>query len=216
MTEKGPKNETSVQELEKVRAELASALAENRTLKKELADLEKRVVIDSLTGIFNSSSLESRFEDLVSELNYEGEEKRSHPVKAVVVIYLDVNQFKKINDTHGHPAGDSVLKAVALRLKQITKRRIDQVFRVGGDEFVALLAMSDDNEQMLQAILEGKEGNGKPGKRQLLSGIKVQEGNKEIAVNLAMGYEILKKGTDKTYESVIVAVDQKMYIDKQS
>ncbi|KAF4530440.1 hypothetical protein B566_EDAN018580 [Ephemera danica] len=55
-----------------------------------------------------------------------------------VVIYLDLDGFKKINDTHGHKVGDQLLKAITLRMKSVV-REYDTIARVGGDEFVIIL-----------------------------------------------------------------------------
>lgn len=65
----------------------------------------------------------------------------------LAVMFLDLNDFKKINDSYGHAAGDCVLKAVAYRLKEIT-RIDDTVSRYGGDEFLCLLMQARDNEHL--------------------------------------------------------------------
>lgn len=58
----------------------------------------------------------------------------SHTQKKLALLYLDLDDFKPINDTHGHGTGDSVLKIIAKRLKQVI-RDDDTVSRLGGDEF---------------------------------------------------------------------------------
>ncbi|MFD1733796.1 GGDEF domain-containing protein [Deinococcus malanensis] len=62
---------------------------------------------------------------------------------------MDLNNFKEVNDKHGHLEGDRVLKEVALALKEQT-RESDQVFRMGGDEF--LILMADASEEDVQAL----------------------------------------------------------------
>ena len=77
----------------------------------------------------------------------------------VALMLLDLDHFKPINDTHGHEAGDQVLKAVAARLGGCV-RKADTVARVGGDEFVVMLPMRDGQhaarvaESILAALAE--------------------------------------------------------------
>ncbi len=86
---------------------------------------------DPLTGAGNRVALEQA-------LNREIEISRRYG-QALSVIMLDMDHFKHLNDTHGHHAGDSALRAVALLLKE-QLRNIDMAFRFGGEEFVLLLA----------------------------------------------------------------------------
>jgi len=84
---------------------------------------------DGLTGVFNRKSLEERIE---GELEFAA---RHHTELSVIIA--DVDFFKKVNDTHGHIAGDAVLKEVARRL-QSALRAEDVLARYGGEEFVVL------------------------------------------------------------------------------
>lgn len=93
--------------------------------------LEQLSVTDSLTGIANRRFLLSQINQamLLS--------KRSNEYAAL--IYLDLDNFKPVNDLYGHEVGDLLLKEVAKRLKT-SVREIDTVARIGGDEFVILLS----------------------------------------------------------------------------
>ena len=86
--------------------------------------------IDSLTGLANRVGFEQRLCDAMAESRNTGE--------ALAVMYLDIDHFKEINDTHGHAAGDSLLRAFAQRLKS-SLRKTDMVARLGGDEFVVVM-----------------------------------------------------------------------------
>lgn len=91
----------------------------------------KRIgLTDSLTGINNRRYLERRFEEEV------GRTRRNST--ALSCMYIDIDHFKKINDKHGHQAGDEVLQEVAARIKA-ELRLSDALARFGGEEFVVLL-----------------------------------------------------------------------------
>ncbi len=85
---------------------------------------------DPLTGLPNRTLFESR---LLNALNHQKENGGQG-----AVLFLDLDRFKHINDSLGHPVGDLLLKGIAVRLKE-QLRDIDTVARLGGDEFIILL-----------------------------------------------------------------------------
>jgi len=91
---------------------------------------------DALTSLYNRSYL-----DQVLGVYFNLNRKLSLPLTA---IFIDIDDFKKINDTHGHQAGDSVLVSAA-RVIQSAVREDDTVVRYGGDEFVVLLSKADED-----------------------------------------------------------------------
>jgi diguanylate cyclase (GGDEF)-like protein len=100
-------------------------------------DLRRRADTDPLTGLPNRNRLHAYFG--------EGRDQRregSH----VAFHYLDLDDFKPVNDTCGHPVGDEVLRVVAQRLR-LTVRQDDLVVRLGGDEFAVVQAGIDDSSQ---------------------------------------------------------------------
>lgn len=102
------------------------------TEEKILADRTRYLAeFDVMTGLANRSQFQSKLSEL-SERPAEGE-----PLGALVLIDLD--QFKDVNDTFGHAAGDECLKEAALRLRHVC-REAELVARIGGDEFAVLLA----------------------------------------------------------------------------
>lgn len=95
------------------------------------ARLERRAIYDPLTGLFNREHFGDALENLLSGLSYTG--------IGIAVLFIDLDDFKPVNDTYGHAAGDEALVTIARRLKQQT-RSTDLVARLGGDEFVIALA----------------------------------------------------------------------------
>jgi diguanylate cyclase (GGDEF)-like protein len=90
---------------------------------------------DRLTGLPNRRAYDTRLYDLW-QLSLE----RKHPISAVMV---DVDHFKKLNDSHGHPYGDRVLQRVGSLLQQALRAEDDFVARFGGEEFIVLLPDAD-------------------------------------------------------------------------
>jgi diguanylate cyclase (GGDEF)-like protein/PAS domain S-box-containing protein len=100
-----------------------------RALQSE-AQLAHDAVHDRLTGLPNRKLLNERLGAAVELARDSGE--------MVAVLFIDVDDFKVVNDTMGHPAGDTYLKEIADRLRA-SIRRLDCIARVGGDEFIAVL-----------------------------------------------------------------------------
>jgi diguanylate cyclase (GGDEF)-like protein len=95
-----------------------------------MAALEARAEIDPLTDLVNRRGLERELKRALAYVKRYG--------TSAVLVYLDLDGFKSINDRHGHAAGDAVLKGIAMVLTRQV-RASDLVARLGGDEFVVLL-----------------------------------------------------------------------------
>lgn len=117
---------------------IATLAVERRGFSEQLS---YRARHDSLTGLVNRASLYERLELELAKTAEEG--------KGLSVIFLDLDGFKKINDRHGHGAGDSLLREVGHRLAG-SIRRTDVAARVGGDEFVVLLPGVDNRDEAAQ------------------------------------------------------------------
>ena len=100
-----------------------------------MEQMDQLTRIDHLTGIGNRASFDEAMARAIEQ-----NQRQQH---GLTLVLLDLDHFKAINDTHGHPVGDKVLKAFAdVLLRSV--RRTDQVFRLGGDEFVLLLQPADE------------------------------------------------------------------------
>lgn len=108
--------------------------AQGQSIQSLLKDLQRGATLDALTGLLNRRSFMERLEEEVAATI-------RHKLPTCVAI-LDVDHFKKVNDTYGHPAGDAVLVGVARRLKE-ARRSEDVLARFGGEEFVLLLRHTD-------------------------------------------------------------------------
>ncbi len=99
-------------------------------LQREVNNLQQQVRTDALTGLFNKRHLQ-----LTLETEMERSRRAQQPTS---LILLDIDHFKCINDRFGHPAGDRVLQALAqILLNEV--RRVDSVYRFGGEEFAVVL-----------------------------------------------------------------------------
>jgi len=123
-------------EVERLRAELEASRA-------RISELETRIDVDPLTETLNRRGFER---ELKRSLAYVKRYRAS-----AALIYLDLDEFKPVNDRHGHAAGDAVLKAIAATLTR-SVRASDVVARIGGDEFVILLWNVDEATAMAKAV----------------------------------------------------------------
>jgi len=106
---------------------LASDVTHLRDAERQLVDLARR---DPLTNLLNRAGLEHA---LTEALELVGRRR-----SMLAIVFLDLNNFKAVNDSFGHETGDTVLKAVAERLR-IAFRNTDPIARYGGDEFIVLI-----------------------------------------------------------------------------
>ena len=97
---------------------------------KRLTAAQNLIHIDDLTGLYNYRFLETSLDNEISRFERFGE--------SFCVLFIDLDNFKPINDIHGHLSGSSVIKQVGLLLTE-DLRTVDSVYRYGGDEFVVLL-----------------------------------------------------------------------------
>lgn len=116
--------------IKRLRRQFSEKLGEMRVLQVRAQEFHRLAIIDPLTGLYNRRVAEERIASEASRSQRYGD--------ALTVVALDLNDFKGINDTYGHAAGDQVLKEFAKRLSSAI-RLSDFAARMGGDEFLVLL-----------------------------------------------------------------------------
>jgi len=131
------------------------------TVSDMVADLRHERSVDPLTGVLNRRGFDERAQELLADT-------RNWPVSLILV---DIDHFKAINDTFGHPAGDAVLKAFG-HLLHDAMRQVDACGRLGGEEFVYLLPNCDAAgahvfAQRLRENVRGNRFDGLPPNHQL-------------------------------------------------
>jgi diguanylate cyclase (GGDEF)-like protein len=120
-----------------------------RKLQASEAEARHLASHDTLTGLPNRSLLEAQLDHAVARV-------RRDSGARFALLYLDLDRFKEVNDTRGHPAGDELLKDVASRLREIV-RASDTVARIGGDEFAIIqtdIASQDDAKALAGRAIE--------------------------------------------------------------
>ncbi len=165
-------------------------------LKQSQEQLEHLARHDALTGLPNRLLLLSRLEHAVERL------KRHRGLGAV--LFMDLDRFKVVNDSLGHPAGDELLKAVADRLRR-RLRDSDTLARLGGDEFVAVLEDLTSAEQagaVAQSLIER------------LSEPFHIAGGREVYVGLSVGVSLFPLDGQNA-QSLIQEADTALYAAKE-
>ena len=149
---------------------------------------------DALTGVNNRNGFEAAFKRELSLAH------RNHAPLSILVI--DVDHFKRINDTYGHCAGDEVLKQVATTTSELI-RDSDLLFRYGGEEFVLLLSQTD----RYSAIDVGERI------RSHISQVDFYYGNECINVSVSIGLSSSHDGD--TCEGLLKRADEALYLAKR-
>lgn len=150
----------------------------------------KMAYTDNLTGLYNRRS----FDDELSSLEHD-------KVKAVIVM-IDLNNLKTINDQLGHQSGDTAIKAISRRLKVFMDKYNEKCFRTGGDEFCVICRHITVNE----VISVCERINGELNKSDEVQGARL---------SMAYGYKVYEPHSIYSVEQVVKQADEQMYIKKQ-
>jgi len=155
-------------------------------------------LIDTLTGLYNRRYLEVHLQKLLN--------KNKEMGKSLCVLILDIDNFKHVNDTHGHMVGDEVLRTFSARLNE-NVRNFDLVSRLGGEEFAVILPDTSNekayfiSERLRRSIAE------KP--------IKCSTPDGELAITTSIGGAIIGPG-DHTVADILDRADKPLYEAKEN
>ena len=122
-------------------------------LRSSMHDTLVMAVTDSLTGLYNRRYANNHLETLITRHQAGG--------RGLAAMMLDLDRFKSINDSHGHSAGDEVLREFASRLRECV-RGVDLVSRIGGEEFLVIMPdiLAEDAERVAQRVRGAIEAAG--------------------------------------------------------
>lgn len=169
-----------------------------KRLRRQLAEkqghsqiLRNLAMVDPLTGLYNRRFAERRLAAEVARSS-----RRGHPL---TVLVLDLNNFKQINDMHGHMAGDLVLQEFGSRLNKLI-RGSDMAVRMGGDEFLVILPECRLEEVHL---ILGRLGS-----------FEVEWDGQRIPITFSAGWKEYKLGDQP--EELLAGADEALYADKRA
>lgn len=183
--------------------QLDRKLGELKRLQHQLEESNKQLrqlsTTDSLTGLSNRR----RFDELCGEEWGRGQ-RSNHPLSLLI---LDIDHFKHYNDTYGHAAGDECLKSVALALSQSLMREVDNIARIGGEEFAILLPDSD----LAGARVVGERV------RQTISDLNIQHRSSPTAnhVTISIGAACVMPSNQRSIKMLYTSADNALYAAKK-
>jgi two-component system cell cycle response regulator len=169
----------------------AERLRDNVQMSIEMA------ITDGLTGLFNRRYMESHLGTLIEQAIARG--------KPLTTLVIDIDYFKSVNDTHGHDAGDDVLREFALRIKR-SIRGIDLACRCGGEEFVVVMPETD----MAVAAMVAERLR----RRIAADPFVIQQGAGSVPVTISIGIAALR-GKDDSAAALVKRADLALYRAKR-
>ena len=165
------------------------AAVELERLLKYFTSISKVVAegtLDALTGLYSRAKWENDKDELFKA--------------GGVIIFMDLDDFKMVNDTYGHIIGDETLRIIGKRMSYAVKQGVDRVYRYGGDEFVIYLRRCGECKQVIERLKETIE------KPIILDG---------FTVKIGMSYGKVKLSDFDNIDEAFKAADEMMYESKK-
>ncbi len=161
----------------------------------KLADLKKAAFTDALTGLPNRRSFDMAMDERMEIAIRRGQ--------SMAVMMFDIDDFKKVNDIHGHEAGDEALRLIGKALRR-GKRDTDMAFRFGGEEFTVIASASD----LGQAVQAAER------LRRLIAEMRIVRHGEVIALTTSVGVAVLRHDDDAA--SFLQRADAALYAAKRA
>ena len=168
-------------------------------LKRNLEEGLSLAMVDPLTGIFNRRYLNTRLPKAIA--------RKHHAATPMSILMIDVDHFKKVNDTYGHNVGDIVLKEISKTL-QNSIRPFDLLARMGGEEFIIVMPEADAAGALLVAERLRKRIADTP--------IIIDINGGKLMTTISIGCAELSNDRDETAEVLIERADKALYEAKSS
>ncbi|WP_299420157.1 diguanylate cyclase [uncultured Shimia sp.] len=190
----------------KVGRRVTSAVTRAEVLDQERSNLQQlhknaldTASRDHLTGLLNRQAFDN-------ELSLAWREK-DYSDQGISLVIFDIDHFKIVNDTYGHPAGDDVLRAVADLMQVANLRRADRVCRYGGEEFVMILPDTTcDNAQVVAERIRNR-----------ISALTAEcTGNVSLRVTASFGIACAEPNSDLDPEELLLRADEALYHAKST
>jgi two-component system cell cycle response regulator len=162
-------------------------------LRDSMQNSIEMAITDALTGLHNRRYLETHLATLAEQASLRG--------KPLALMMLDIDYFKSINDSHGHDAGDDVLREFAIRVRT-SIRGIDLACRYGGEEFVIVMPETDLHVAAMVAERLRNSIAGEP--------FAVNKASKRIQVTISIGLTT-SEATDEAVSDVLKRADTALY-----
>jgi len=159
--------------------------------------LRHQSIRDPLTGLFNRRYMESHLASLVEQAAARG--------KPIAVLILDIDYFKAVNDSHGHDAGDDVLREFSLRIRK-SIRNIDLACRYGGEEFVIVMPETDVAVATMVAERIRRRIASEP--------FAIQQGARKLEVTISIGIAAIGAAGDNA-AAILKRADAALYRAKR-
>lgn len=181
--------------INRVIAYAASAEQHISEQQQRIQELEALSTTDELTGLHNRRGLNDFMTRTLAMARRHGEEG--------IVAFLDLNDFKEINDRYGHDTGDTALRQFAENIQR-NLRSSDFVARIGGDEFVFVLTRTNAENGRARALAIQRE----------ISATSISARGRKISLKASMG--VVPYNGDSTFCDLIGAADNAMYENKKA
>ncbi len=189
-------NEVIASERSQEKVQLATIAKQLQVMREELQEAQTQAQRDPLTELLNRRTFDESLKETV---------ELCHALGSELTLYMmDLDFFKKINDVHGHPTGDDVLKKVSRQLVKSFPRKSDMVARYGGEEFAALCQdVGGDNADML--------GNRA---RNAIEQLEIKAEDALVPTTISIGYAVLRVNEDPT--DFLRRADEALYEAKET